>query len=78
MPLFKQRPNSKISRKIDPQIKKQLEAELKQYAKQEDIEKFFNDRVTAERRKQLWASMSPRLRQKVLDYIKKRGVNESK
>ncbi len=78
MPLFRRKPNSKISRRLDPQIRKELEAELKQYAKQEDIERFFNDRVTAERRRQLWASMSPQLRTKVLDYVKKRGVSNEK
>ncbi len=76
MPLFSHKPKPKFSKRIDPQIRKELEAELKQYAKHEDIERFFNDRVTAERRKQLWASMSPRLRLKILDYIKKRGEDE--
>lgn len=80
MPLFgrKPKPKNKFSKRIDPQIRKELETELKQYAKREDIEQFFNDRVTAERRRQLWASMSPQLRMKVLDYVKKKGVSNEK
>ncbi len=78
MPLFKSHKSPKFSRRIDPRIRKQMESKLKDYAKHDEVEHFFNERVTDERRKQLWASMSPRLRMKVLEYIKNRGEHGKK
>ncbi len=65
--------------RIDKRLRKELQKELKPYLKRDDMEQTLNDRAMSEQRKQLWASMSPNLRLKVLKYIAERqDVNGKK
>jgi hypothetical protein len=58
----------KMTKQQEQYLKKQLDIDLSKFATKEDIDKYFNDKVTSEQRKQLWNSLSPRLKAKVLKY----------
>jgi len=64
----KQQP--KMSRQQIKQIKKQIGIDLAPYAKKDELDGYFNERVTTEQRKALWGSMSPQLKIKVLKFVK--------
>ncbi len=71
MGLFVQR-KTKLTKQQEQYLKKQLDIDLSKFATKDDIEKYFNDRVTSEQRKQLWNSLSPRLKVKLLKYLQEK------
>jgi diphthamide synthase (EF-2-diphthine--ammonia ligase) len=71
MGLFVQR-KPKLNKQQEQYLKKQLNIDLSKFATKEDIEKYFNGRVASEQRKQLWASLSPNLKVKLLKYLQEK------
>jgi hypothetical protein len=71
MGLFVNRKNQLNKHQLQ-QVRKQVGIDLSKYAQKDDIDKYFNEKVTSEERKRLWSSMSPRLRLKVLQFVKER------
>ncbi len=69
MGLFVKR-KPQLNRQQLEQVKKHLGIDLSQYAKKDELEQYFNDKVTSEERKRLWDSLSPRLKIKLLQYLK--------
>lgn len=74
MGLFVKR-KPKLNKQQNEYLKKQLDIDLSKYATKEDIDKYFNEKVTSEERKRIWASMSPRLKMKLLNYLKEKKAH---
>ncbi len=66
-PIFNRKPD-----KLEKRLEKTLDERLKGYATPDDVEKILNDREVTERRRQLLANMSPRVRAKLIRYLAER------
>ncbi len=72
-------PKLKFRRKTKlANLDKELDARLAKYATHEELEQYFKNKVEAKKKKELWNSLSPRMKRKVLQRIAERNKNAKK
>lgn len=66
----------KIDKKMQKELRKKLD--LDQYATHDEMKQYLDEKATAERRRQIWLSLSPQMKLKLAKYIQERKKADAK